>query len=96
MVGCLLAPVSVLAVWTANQVSSTSRYVDNVEPLVHNPAVKNALTGKLSEVQSVAELFGMNFWNDEGFLTHSFHTVVIDRKGRLAANPTNLPLSQNG
>jgi len=48
VVGCLLAPVSVLAVWTANQVSSTSRYVDNVEPLVHNPAVQGALTDKIT------------------------------------------------
>jgi hypothetical protein len=48
VVGCLLAPISVLAVWTANQVSSTSRYVDNVEPLVHNPAVQNALTDKIT------------------------------------------------
>jgi protein SCO1/2 len=28
----------------------------------------------------------MDFWNNEGYLTHSFHTVVIDRDGRLAAN----------
>jgi hypothetical protein len=48
VVGCLLAPVSVLAVWTANQVSSTSRYVDNMEPLVHDPAVQNALTDKIT------------------------------------------------
>jgi protein SCO1/2 len=51
-----------------------------------DPAKWHFLTGKLSDVRSVAELFGMNFWNDEGFLTHSFHTVVIDREGRLAAN----------
>ena len=44
------------------------------------------LTGSLPEVRSVAELFGMSFWSDEGFLTHPFHTVVIDRNGRLAAN----------
>ena len=44
------------------------------------------LTGSLPEVRSVAELFGMSFWSDEGFLTHPFHTVVIDRSGRLAAN----------
>ncbi len=44
------------------------------------------LTGSLPEVSSVAELFGMSFWSDEGFLTHPFHTVVIDRSGRLAAN----------
>jgi hypothetical protein len=48
LVGCLLAPISVLAVWTANEVSSTSRYVDNIEPLVHNPAVQNALTDKIT------------------------------------------------
>jgi len=28
----------------------------------------------------------MNFWREEGLLTHSLHTVIIDRKGRLAAN----------
>ena len=48
VIGCLLAPISVLAVWTANQVSDTSRYVANVEPLVHDPAVQNALTDKIS------------------------------------------------
>jgi hypothetical protein len=48
VIGCLLAPVAVVAVWTANQVSDTSRYVANVEPLVHNPAIQNALTDKLT------------------------------------------------
>jgi hypothetical protein len=48
VVGCLLAPLSVLAVWTANEVSSTSRYVESVEPLVHDPAVQNALTDKIT------------------------------------------------
>jgi hypothetical protein len=46
--GCLLAPISVLGVWTANQVSDTSRYVANMEPLVHEPAVQNALTDKIT------------------------------------------------
>ncbi len=46
--GCLLAPVSVLAVWTANQVSDTGRYVANMEPLVHEPAIQNALTDKIT------------------------------------------------
>jgi protein SCO1/2 len=44
------------------------------------------LTGPLPQVRAVAELFGMSFWSDEGFLTHPFHTAVIDRSGRLAAN----------
>jgi protein SCO1/2 len=44
------------------------------------------LTGPLADIRAVAERFGMDFWNYEGYLTHSFHTVVIDRDGRLAAN----------
>src|SRR5215475_12182783 len=44
VVGCLLAPLSVFAVWTANQVSSTDRYVENVAPLIHDPAVQGAIT----------------------------------------------------
>jgi len=48
VVGCVLAPVSVLAVWAANQVSDTSRYVENVAPLIKDPAIQNALTDKLT------------------------------------------------
>jgi len=48
VLGCLLAPVSVLGIWTANQVSSTDRYVANIEPLIHDPAIQNALTDKIT------------------------------------------------
>jgi hypothetical protein len=48
VVGCVLAPLSVVAVWTANQVSDTSRYVANVEPLIKDPAIQNALTDKIT------------------------------------------------
>ena len=51
-----------------------------------NPAAWRFLTGPIDDVRNVAALFGMNFWKDEAFLTHSFHTVVIDREGKLAAN----------
>jgi protein SCO1/2 len=44
------------------------------------------LTGTPSEVKAVCAVFGLNFWPDEGTLTHSLHTVIIDRKGNLAAN----------
>ncbi len=44
------------------------------------------LTGPLAEVQRICGMFGVAAWQDEGVLTHSLHTVVIDRKGRLAAN----------
>src|SRR5215468_6205231 len=44
VIGCLLAPLSVFAVWTANQVSNTDRYVANVAPLIHDPSVQRAIT----------------------------------------------------
>ena len=44
------------------------------------------LTGTAAEVKSVCGRFGLNFWPDEGTLTHSLHTIVIDRQGKLAAN----------
>jgi hypothetical protein len=48
VIGSLLAPVSVLAVWAASEVSNTGRYVATMEPLVHNPAIQNALTDKIT------------------------------------------------
>ena len=48
VVGCLLAPLSVFAVWTANQVSSTDRYVANVAPLIHEPSIQRALTDDIT------------------------------------------------
>jgi hypothetical protein len=48
VLGCVLAPVSVLAVWTANQISDTNRYVQNVAPLIKEPAVQSALTEKIT------------------------------------------------
>lgn len=54
-VGCLLAPVSVLGVWADNQISNTSRYVANVTPLITEPAVRSALTDKIT-AEITAEL----------------------------------------
>jgi hypothetical protein len=48
VIGCVLAPVSVIAVWSANQVSDTNRYLENIEPLIHERAVQNALTDKVT------------------------------------------------
>ena len=48
VVGCLLAPLSVFAVWTANQVSNTDRYVANVAPLIHEPSIQRALTDDIT------------------------------------------------
>jgi hypothetical protein len=46
--GCVLAPVSVLGVWAANQVSNTDRYVANMAPLINEPPIQHALSAKLT------------------------------------------------
>ncbi len=51
-----------------------------------NPSDWHFLTGPLPRIQQVAQMFGMNFWYSEGVLTHSLHTIIIDRNGRLTAN----------
>jgi protein SCO1/2 len=51
-----------------------------------NPEVWHFLTGSIPEIHSIAEMFGMDFWSSEGLVTHSLHTVIIDRSGRLVAN----------
>ena len=44
------------------------------------------LTGAPPVVKNLCALFAVNSWLDEAELLHSLHTVVLDRKGRLAAN----------
>ena len=44
------------------------------------------LTGPAVDVKNICLEFGVNSWQDEGFLTHSLHTVIVDRQGRIAAN----------
>ncbi len=44
------------------------------------------LTGPILEVQKVCHEFGMNFWQDEGLITHALHTVILDRQGKIIAN----------
>jgi len=52
----------------------------------NQPSVWHFLTGPQSDIRQVAGHFGVEFWKDEGALIHSLNTVVIDRRGRLAAN----------
>lgn len=51
-----------------------------------DPMVWHFLTGPLPAIKQAAGLFGMNFWASDGYLTHSLHTAVIDRDGKLVAN----------
>lgn len=44
------------------------------------------LTGPLPEIKSVCHEFQLNFWTSMGMITHTLHTVVLDRQGRVVAN----------
>jgi hypothetical protein len=52
LIGCILAPLSVVAVWTKNLVTDTDRYVTTVAPLASDPAIQNAVADKIT-----AEIF---------------------------------------
>jgi protein SCO1 len=51
-----------------------------------DPQTWHFLTGPVQEVRTVCLRFGVNVWPEDGQMTHSLHTVVIDRQGKLAAN----------
>jgi hypothetical protein len=48
VVGCVLTPVSLVAVWTHDEVSNTDTFVSSVGPLVDDPAVQEALTNRIT------------------------------------------------
>jgi protein SCO1/2 len=43
------------------------------------------LTGDPKRIERVCNAFGIQYWAEEGLITHSLQTAVIDRDGRLAA-----------
>lgn len=43
------------------------------------------LTGEPPQIARVCDAFGIQYWAEEGLITHSLQTAVIDRDGRLAA-----------
>jgi hypothetical protein len=48
VLGCILSVTSVIGVWAANEVSDTGRWVATVEPLIHDPAIQNVLTDRIT------------------------------------------------
>ncbi len=66
---------------------------DNPEVLAHyaemwraDPNTWHFLTGPVRDVHRVTNMFGMDYFPDEGLMNHSLHTAIIDRKGKLVAN----------
>lgn len=51
-----------------------------------NPKDWHFLTGPLPAVEQICHEFNLNFWEEMGMITHTLHTVIIDRQGRVVAN----------
>ncbi|KUN00067.1 hypothetical protein AQI95_35445 [Streptomyces yokosukanensis] len=49
VIGCVLAPLSVVAAWAADQVGDTDRYVATVAPLASDPAVQDAVADRATD-----------------------------------------------
>ena len=47
VLACALAPLSVVAIWTRNQVTNTDRYVATIAPLARDPAIQNAIADQI-------------------------------------------------
>ena len=73
VVACLLAPLSVVAVWTRNQVTNTDRYVATVSPLAADPAIQAAIADQIT-----AQVF--TYLDIQG-LTTQVLGAVADRGG---------------
>jgi len=43
------------------------------------------LTGDPADIERVCNAFGIEYWPEEGLITHTLQTAVIDREGKLAA-----------
>jgi hypothetical protein len=60
ILACLLAPVSVVAVWAKSQVFDTDRYVETVAPLAEDPAVQAMVTTRITnEIFSRVDVEGL-------------------------------------
>jgi hypothetical protein len=69
VVGCLLLPVSAIALWARTILFDTNRYVETVAPLARDPAVQDAVADRITvEVFRAVDI--------EGFTSKAIDTLV--------------------
>ncbi|MCX5123468.1 LPXTG cell wall anchor domain-containing protein [Streptomyces sp. NBC_00193] len=49
VLGCVLAPLGIVAAWAADEVGDTDRYVATVAPLASDPAVQDAVANRVTD-----------------------------------------------
>jgi hypothetical protein len=91
VVGSMLVPISVLALWTRNEITDTDRYVNTVAPLATDPAIQAVIaervTNALFDQVDVDALVSDALPEDQQFLagplTTAIRTVVQQTTMRL-------------
>lgn len=49
VIACILAPLSVVAVWARGEVTDTTRYIQTVAPLADDPAIQQAVANRITQ-----------------------------------------------
>jgi hypothetical protein len=85
VVGCVLAPLSVAAVWTRNQVTNTDRYVTTVAPLADDPAIQNAIADQITaQVFNYIDVQGLTNQAVDALAERELTPVLADQLRALA------------
>jgi hypothetical protein len=90
VVGCVLAPLSVAAVWTRNQVTNTDRYVATVAPLADDPAIQAAVADQITaQVFNYIDVQGLTNQAVDALAERGLTPVLADQLRALAVPIAN-------
>jgi branched-subunit amino acid transport protein AzlD len=80
VVACALAPLSVVAVWTRNQVTNTDRYVATVAPLASDPAIQNAIADQITaQIFTYIDIQGLTTQAVDALASRGLNPEVADQ-----------------
>jgi hypothetical protein len=90
VLGCVLAPLSAVAVWTRNQVTNTDRYVATVAPLADDPAIQTAITDQITtQVFRYIDVQGLTDQAVDALAERGLTPALADQLRALAAPIAN-------
>jgi hypothetical protein len=80
VLGCVLAPLAGVAVWTRNQVTNTDRYVATVAPLARDPAIQAAIADQITaQVFSYIDVQGLTNQTLDALTERGLRPQVADQ-----------------
>jgi hypothetical protein len=101
VLGCVGVPVSVLAIWTHNQVANTDRFIATASPVIENPAVQSSLSDRISaEVLAYIDVQRLANETVDALAAQGLRPELVDRlhdlTGPLASSVASLVRSKVG